>query len=230
MRQIKFLSLTLCLLVLFSFTSHSTTWDKPYLENLAKKSLEEKITPPEGGRISISVTNIDPRVTIKPCLKKLTVNIPENTTSKNVNVKISCSDPTPWQIYIPARIEQTFAVIIATTTIDKGVTLTNDNISVQYLPSNKIRGKKFTDIAALLGGKAEKRIGKGRPINTRNVCLVCKGDTVTITAKSATFTIKTQGIALSSGNLNNQIKVRNTHSGKIIRPQVTAINQVIIHL
>ena len=147
-----------------------------------------------------------------------------------LNVKISCSDSTPWQIYIPARIEQTFAVIIATTTIDKGVTLTNDNISVQYLPSNKIRGKKFTDIAALLGGKAEKRIGKGRPINTRNVCLVCKGDTVTITAKSATFTIKTQGIALSSGNLNNQIKVRNTHSGKIIRPQVTAINQVIIHL
>ncbi|MFT6248801.1 MAG: flagella basal body P-ring formation protein FlgA, partial [Cognaticolwellia sp.] len=63
-----------------------------------------------------------------------------------------------------------------------------------------------------------------------NVCLVCEGDAVTISANSPNFVIKTQGIALSSGNLNKQIKVRNTHSGKVIRSKVTAINQVTIHL
>jgi flagella basal body P-ring formation protein FlgA len=230
MLRIKLYSISLYLIVLFSFSSHSTTWDRAYLETFAKKYLEEKIVPPEGGKISISVANIDPRITIQPCKQKLIANIPQDTISRNVNVKISCDDPTPWQIYLPARIEKTFAVVIATTTIEKGTMLSKDNISVQYIASNRIRGKRLSDMTAILGSKSEKRIGKGRAINTRNVCLVCEGDAVTISANSPNFVIKTQGIALSSGNLNKQIKVRNTHSGKVIRSKVTAINQVTIHL
>jgi flagella basal body P-ring formation protein FlgA len=230
MLRIKLYSISLYLIVLFSFSSHSTTWDRAYLETFAKKYLEEKIVPPEGGKISISVANIDPRITIQPCKQKLIANIPQDTISRNVNVKISCGDPTPWQIYLPARIEKTFAVVIATTTIEKGTMLSKDNISVQYIASNRIRGKRLSDMTAILGSKSEKRIGKGRAINTRNVCLVCEGDAVTISANSPNFVIKTQGIALSSGNLNKQIKVRNTHSGKVIRSKVTAINQVTIHL
>jgi flagella basal body P-ring formation protein FlgA len=230
MLRIKLSLISLYLIVLFSFSSHSTTWDRSYLETFAKNYLEEKIVPPEGGKISISIASIDPRITIQPCKQKLKANIPQDTISRNVNVKISCDDPTPWQIYLPARIEKTFAVVIATTTIEKGAMLSKDNIGIQYLASNRIRGKKFTDITAILGSKSEKRIGKGRAINTRNVCLVCEGDSVTISANSPNFVIKTQGIALSSGNLNKQIKVRNTHSGKVIRSKVTAINQVTIHL
>lgn len=230
MHRIKLYSIALYLIVLFSPTGHATTWDKAYLETFAKQFLKEKLLPPVGGKISISIASIDPRITIKPCTQKLTANIPENTTGRNVNVKISCADSTPWKIYLPARIERTFAVVIATTVIEKGATLSKDNISVQFLTSNKIRGKKFTNISTILGSKAEKRIGKGRAINTKNVCLVCKGDSVTITAKSSNFMIKTQGIALSSGNVNKQIKVKNTRSGKAIRAKVTAINQVAIHL
>jgi flagella basal body P-ring formation protein FlgA len=230
MHRIKLSSITLYLLVLFSLTSHSTTWDRAYIEAFAKKHLEAKILPPVGGKISISVANIDSRITIKPCQQELIANIPEKTTSRNVNVKISCADSTPWQMYLHARIEKTFAVVVATATIDKGTMLSRENISIQYLGSNKIRGKKFTDIAAVLGSKAEKRIGKGSVINTKNVCLVCKGDSVTITAQSSNLMIKTQGIAVTSGNLNKQIKVKNTRSGKVIRTKVTAINQVSIHL
>jgi flagella basal body P-ring formation protein FlgA len=230
MHRIKLSSITLYLLVLFSLTSHSITWDKAYVEAFAKKQLEAKLVPPVGGKISISVANIDPRITIKPCQQELIANIPENITSRNVNIKISCDDSTPWQMYLHARIEKTFAVVVATTTIEKGAMLSKDNISIQYLGTNKIRGKRFTDITSVLGSKAEKRIGKGSVINTKNVCLVCKGDSVTITAKSSNLLIKTQGIAVTSGNLNKQIKVKNTRSGKVIRTKVTAVNQVSIHL
>ena len=230
MHRIKFYSITLYLIILFSLTSNAATWDKAYIETFAKQYLEQILPPPKGGKISISIANIDPRITIKPCEQKLIANIPENTTSRNVNVKISCADSIPWQIYLPARVERTFATVISTTVIEKGAMLSKDNIAVQYLARNKIRGKKLTDITAILGSKAEKRIGKGRAINTKNVCLVCKGDSVTISAKSSNFMIKTQGIALSSGNVNKQIKVKNTRSGKVIRAKVTATNQVAIHL
>ena len=114
MHRIKLYSITLYFIVLFSFTSHSTTWDNTYIETFAKKYLEEILLPPVGGKISISIANIDPRITIKPCQQKLIANIPENTTSRNVNVKISCADSTPWQIYLPARIEKIFGIIIVT--------------------------------------------------------------------------------------------------------------------
>jgi len=230
MYQIKLSSIVLYFLVFLSFSSHSTIWDRADIEALAKTYLEENLLPPAGGKLSISVASIDSRITIKPCQQKLIANIPENTTSRNVNVKISCADSTPWHIYLPAKIEKTFAVVVATVTIEKGVTLSQDNINIEYLASNRIRGKKLTDMTAILGGKAKKRIGKGRAVNINNICLVCKGDSVTITAKSSNFIIKTQGIAVTSGNLNNQIRVKNSRSGKIIRSKVTAINQVVIHL
>lgn len=42
--------------------------------------------------------------------------------------------------------------------------------------------------------------------------------------------IKTKGVALSSGNLHEQISVENSRSGRVIRPKVSAVNQVTINL
>lgn len=224
-----FLSIT-CFIALNPITSFATNWDRAYIQSFAKNYLKEQIPVPIGGKISIKVANIDPRVIIKPCQAPLKANIPENTSRRNVNVKITCVDSTPWQIYIPAKIERAFAVVIATNIIEKGVVLTKQNIALDYIASSKLRGERLTDINAVLGSKAEKRIGKGRPITRKSACLVCKGDAITIIAKNDKFMIKTQGTALSSGNLNQQIKVKNTRSGRVIKPKISAVNQVTINL
>lgn len=230
MPYIKVFSFILYFIVLPPSISLAGSFDGAYLESLAKDYLKDKIPPPKGGKIAITIAQLDPRIRIKPCQEVLKANIPENHSGRNVNVKISCNDSTPWKIYIPAKIEKTFAVLVATITIDKGMILSNSNIDIQYLASNKIRGKKLSNKTVVLGSKAIKRIGKGRAISRKNVCLVCKGDTVTIIAKSDNFMIKTRGVALSDGNIHQQIKVKNSRSGKIITPKVSAINQVTIHL
>ena len=217
-------------IVLFPLVSSATTWDSAYIESLAKTYLKSTIAPPSGGRISFNVTNIDPRVIIKPCQVPLTANIPENTSRRNVNVQITCEDSTSWQMYLPAKIERTFAVVVATSTIQKGAILTKKNIAIEYIANNRIRGERLTDIKSVLGSKAEQRIGADHTITKRNVCLVCKGDTITIIAKSKNFMIKTKGIALSSGNLHEQISVENSRSGRVINPKISAVNQVTINL
>ena len=230
MRTIKvFLSITY-FFVLFPLETLAATGDRAYIEAFAKTFLESQIPVPLDGKISINVSNIDPRVIIKPCQIPLRANIPENINRRNVNIKITCADSVPWQIYLPAKIKRTHAVVIATNIIEKGVTLSEQNIAIEYIASNKIRGEKLTNIAAVIGSKAEKRIGKGRTITRKNVCLVCKGDAITIIAKSDNFTIKTQGTALSSGNINQQIKVKNVRSGRVITPKISAVNQVTINL
>lgn len=230
MSYIKKISLFLYFSLFVSLLSHAITWDRAAIERFAKESIEKKLTDPTNGKITITVASIDPRITIKPCNIPLKSNIPENSIGRNVNIKISCNDSTPWQIYLPARIEITHAVLVAKKTIERGEVLSDSNVILQHIAENKIRGEKITDKTLIFGGKTKRRIAKGRAISRKNICLVCKGDAVTITAKSKSFTIKTQGVALSSGNINEQIKVRNKRSGKIITPQVKAINQVVINL
>jgi flagella basal body P-ring formation protein FlgA len=218
------------LLALLPSISLATTWDRAYIESFAKKHLESNIPAPDDGRISFNVTNIDTRIIIKPCQVPIKANIPENTNRRNVNVNITCDDATPWQLYLPAKIERTFAVVVTTSTIEKGEVLTKENIAIDYIATNKIRGERITDINSVLGSKAEKRIGNERTITKSNICLVCKGDVITIIAKNDNFLIKTKGTALSSGNLHEQIEVKNSRSGRIIKPQISAVNQVTINL
>ncbi|MBU2923272.1 flagellar basal body P-ring formation chaperone FlgA [Colwellia sp. 4_MG-2023] len=220
----------ICLLMLLPSISLATTWDRAYIESFAKKYLEANIPAPADGRISFNVTNIDTRIIIKPCQVPIKANIPENTNRRNVNVNITCDDATPWQLYLPAKIERTFAVVVTTSTIEKGEVLTKENIAIDYIATNKIRGERITDINSVLGSKAEKRIGNERTITKSNICLVCKGDVITIIAKNDNFLIKTKGTALSSGNLHEQIEVKNSRSGRIIKPQISAVNQVTINL
>ena len=224
-----FLSI-MCFIVLFPLESLATMWDRAGIESFAKTYLESKIAPPLDGKIAFKIINIDPRVIIKPCQVPLKANIPENTQRRNVNIKITCNDSIPWQLYLPAKVERTFAVVAATNNIEKGVILSELNIGIIYVTNNKIRGEKLSKIAAVIGSKAERRITKGSMINRRNVCLVCKGDTITIIAKSQNFMIKTKGKALSSGNINQQIRVKNTRSGRVINPKISAVNQVTITL
>lgn len=230
MHALKFFLFTLYFIALFPLEISATTWDRAMIESFAKSYLEEQISPLPGGKTSINVNNLDPRIIIQPCQTPLNANIPENIHRRNVIVKISCIDSTPWQIYLTAKVERTYAVVVAISTIEKGATLTEQNIAIKYLESNKTSGEKINDISAVLGSKAKKRIGKKRAITRKNVCLVCKGDAVTIIAVNQNFVIKTNGIALSSGNINQQIKVKNTRSGRIITPKISAINQVTINL
>ena len=195
-----------------------------------KTYLEENLSAPPQGKMIIKVARIDPRIAIKPCQNALMANIPEKEQLRNINVKISCPDATPWKMYLSAKVALTYPVLVAKSTIAKGSTLTEFNTEIQYIAANKIRGEKLSSHTSVLGAKSQRRIAQGRPINKKHICTVCKGDSVTIIAKSANFSIKTHGIALSSGNVNEQIRVKNTRSGKVITPQVWAINQVIINL
>ncbi len=210
--------------------SLATTLDRAYLEHFVKTHLEENLTPQENGRLTIKVTNIDPRITIKPCEIPIKANIPEKAEGRNVNVKISCDDSKPWKMYISSRVTTTFPILVAKTTIAKGSRLNTDNTEIQYIAANRIRGEKLTNQKSIIGAKSQRRIAQGRPINKKNICIVCKGDAVTIIAMSTSFSIKTQGVALSSGNIDEQIRVKNTGSGKVITPKVSATNKVVINL
>lgn len=230
MRLTKFFSFFIFLLLTNFASAQSTALNSTEIESFVKSFLIEKFPSTDEEKIRITVSKLDPRIVIKSCSVPLTANIPDKNNARNVNVKVSCDESIPWKIYISARIEITKAILIALETISKGDTLDESNVGLAYLAVNKVRGNKITDKNTILGAKAKRRIAKGKTISKSSICLVCKGDAVTIIASSESFSIKTQGVALSSGNINEQIRVRNTRSNNIITPRVKSHNQVVINL
>jgi len=230
MPYMNFFLFTSLILLLNTPIAFAKTWLHSDIEQFAQTYLENNLVVPEEGKVIIKVATLDPRIIIKPCQLPLQANIPENHNGRNLNIKINCDDSTPWNIYLPAKVEITLPVLVAKNTILKGTMLTDDNIEILFIANNKIRGERLQDKKIVLGAKAKKRIAKGRTISRKSICVVCKGDTVIIIASSENFSIKTKGVALSSGNINEQIRVKNAQSNRIITSTVKAINKVVINL
>ena len=230
MSNIKIFLAFLVLSLVYSTEAHPAKLLNTEIERFARSYLNEHLDTPSNGKISIKIAKIDPRIKLKNCESNLKANIPQNFNGRNVNIKISCTDSIPWHIYLAAKIKTVIPVVVAKKSISKGALLDSSNLVIAHLDSYKIRGTYLNDLSKVTGSKAKKKITKNHLINLKNTCSVCEGASVSITAKSENFTIKTKGKALSSGNIGDQVKVKNQQSGKIITAQVNAINKVVINL
>ncbi|TWX73193.1 flagellar basal body P-ring formation chaperone FlgA [Colwellia sp. C1TZA3] len=210
--------------------SSAMTFDRDYLYNFIKSYVEDNVSLPARGKLRIEVSEIDPRITLQPCLLPLAANIPEKHIGRNVNVKIVCPDKESWQLYIPVKIHTIVPVLVTQMRINKGTLLSNTNIEIIFKDNAQIRGTVLTDPKIVIGARTKRNLSQGSAITNKNTCFVCKGEPVNIIAKSEVFEIKSFGIALNDGSLGEIISVRNRKSGRVVQGQVNAINQVIINL
>ena len=208
----------------------SQTVDREQLRTFTKQFLEKNIAIPAQGKMMVSVSSIDPRIIIKPCLSALVANIPENHNGRNVNVKINCNDPAPWYLFIPTKIQMVVPVVISKSIISKGSRVDESNVTIEYRDTRRIRGEILDDLSSVIGTRAKRKLSAGNILTRKNICFVCKGSHVTLIAKSKSFMIKTVGIALKDGGIGEQISVRNEKSGRTVTGRVSAINKVIINL
>jgi len=219
-------------LFIFALAPHcgASNYDRDYIINFAKKFVEQNTAIPSKGKIVVSPASIDPRITIKPCSVPLSANIPENYSSRNVNVKISCVSSTPWHIFLPVKVKTTIPVLVTKNKISKGSVLDESNMTIEWRDLYKVRGEIIENEKLIVGAKTKRTLMQGAVISKKNICVVCKGERVVIIAQSKDFVIKTAGVALKNGTFGEHINVKNTRSGRTINAQVKAINKVLINL
>ena len=62
------------------------------------------------------------------------------------------------------------------------------------------------------------------------VCRVCKGENVTCYASLRGLRIKTTGIALEDGTLDELVRVKNKKSGKVLNARVDGVESVQVNI
>ncbi|MFQ6370296.1 flagellar basal body P-ring formation chaperone FlgA [Shewanella sp. YIC-542] len=226
--------LTLGLWSAASMAQEPVAPDISAIETLAKETVAKKIQPAPNARVSIIPQTLDNRLVIPRCSSPLTAALAsEREISRNNTVRVSCTSPDldyPWQLYLSVRVSISYPVVVARETLAPGTLLSAAQMAVRYVDQYSVNGEQFDATAQLIGTRLKRRVPKDYPIFGSNICFVCKGDAVSIIARTEKFQIKTVGEATEDGNLGEQIRVKNTRSNKMIEATITKVGEVRVKM
>lgn len=198
-----------------------------YLLKQVYSQLNEAVAPED---IEISINNMDSRITFAPCDQALVLH--RNSSQRipgRALVKVSCTSPTPWSIFVPATVSWHQEVIVSTNNIDRGQIINSSDIKQQRLHITRVTGQLMSDRSQVVGKVATRRIMANKLLDTRylrTADAVRKGDSVTVIARSGNIAIKVEGIAMANGQKGEQVRVRNNSSQRVVKARIIDIGVV----
>ncbi len=168
----------------------------------------------------LRTSKIDSRLRLRSCQKSLQIEFStQERTYGNTSLRVSCSEPVQWKLYLPVSIDLFDDVLVSTQPLLRGQII--DTNSVEYQKSNisrlssgyYSRGKNLENL------EASRNLAQGTlltPANLRPRLMVKTGQQVTLILIYKGLSIRSSGKALQSAHFGQIVKVRNSQSNKIV--------------
>ncbi|MGE6193969.1 flagellar basal body P-ring formation chaperone FlgA [Aeromonas media] len=177
----------------------------------------------------VTAGTIDERLPLNHCEEGLTISLPAKMEiRRNTTVYLKCEGDKPWDLYLPVRVSIQKPYVTVAAPVAKGDILSESMLTLAYQDQTLIRGDYLTDPAALIGVRSKRELKPGQPIRLTQVCVVCKGDQVTLSAENSSMQIKTMARALQDGSFGDMIRLVNIRSGRAVQGQVSAVGSVVV--
>ncbi|SEM38516.1 flagella basal body P-ring formation protein FlgA [Pseudomonas sp. ok272] len=182
------------------------------------------------GRYEIEVNKLDPRLRLPACDKELTATLesPAKPIGR-VTVKVRCDGASPWTVFVPAQVRLFRDVVTTTRPLKRAGIIEPGDVAMRERDISLINQGYMTDVDQAIGQKLVRPMVNDQVItlvHLEQAEVVRKGDQVVITARSGTLSVRMPGEALTNGGMNEQIRVKNLNSQRVIKAQVTAPGQV----
>ncbi|CAH0534139.1 hypothetical protein VST7929_02040 [Vibrio stylophorae] len=215
--------ISLCL----SFNLHAATQSQiDAVRSAALETVYGQVAEPEHGELALEANRIDSRLKLTHCPEPLITSIPgSQNIQSNVTVLVRC-EPDNWQVYVPVRVKVLVPMVVATRPLARGAMITAADLDLQMLDSRHIRGHIYTDARQIIGSRIKRNVGMGQAVQSNDICVVCRNDTVIITAQGGGLSVIAKGTALSDGTEGEEVRVRNSKSRRIIDGVVTGVGEV----
>jgi flagella basal body P-ring formation protein FlgA len=203
---------------------------KHQLIQQAELFVAKQLNPNNTKTLDVSAMTIDDRIAIPSCASSIQFSASEEALSQsNVTVKAQCLTSN-WYMFMVVKAVEKQSVVVLSSAVSPGTLLTAGNVKIIKMNKKRLRTTTFADIEEVIGARIKRRVAAGRPVDPNNLCYVCKGDSVSISAGSVAMRVKTRGIALEDGNMGETIRVKNTRSNKKIHARVAGSGQVEISI
>jgi flagella basal body P-ring formation protein FlgA len=116
-------------------------------------------------------------------------------------------------------------VVVASTNLLAGQVLQRESLKLERMEADKINKAHYQELQGLEGQELMRAMRAGEPIRVsdlRPATLVKRGEMVLmIVGTPATFEISVKAEAMQDGRAGEQIKLRNTESGRTLSAVVT---------
>ena len=200
-----------------------------YLQEQAQAFVLDQLDVPLDAQAEVKAGTIDERLPLHHCEEGLTISLPAKMEiRRNTTVYLKCEGDKPWDLYLPVRVSIQKPYVTVAAPVAKGDILSESMLTLAYQDQTLIRGDYLTDPSALIGVRSKRELKPGQPIRLTQVCVVCKGDQVTLSAENSSMQIKTMARALQDGSFGEIIKLVNIRSGKTVEGKVSAVGAVSV--
>ncbi|WP_421715021.1 flagellar basal body P-ring formation chaperone FlgA, partial [Aeromonas media] len=193
------------------------------MQEQAQTFVLDQLDVPLDAQAEVTAGTIDERLPLNHCEEGLTISLPAKMEiRRNTTVYLKCEGEKPWDLYLPVRVSIQKPYVTVAAPVAKGDILSESMLTLAYQDQTLIRGDYLTDPASLIGVRSKRELKPGQPIRLTQVCVVCKGDQVTLSAENSSMQIKTMARALQDGSFGDMIRLVNIRSGRAVQGQVSA--------
>ncbi len=201
------------------------------IRNTAKIFLEEKTTSADTKDIELNIGQIDPRLKLKKCNQPLVAFLPQGSKSLGkLSVGIKCNGPVPWKIFLSATKYQFQTVVIANNSLAKGKLISKQDLAYKRVRISNFRKQPAVNSNQVVMTSPRRFIRAGSIIYRNNICMICKGNTVNVSAGSEFFSINLEAEALADASIGERVKLRNSKSRRIFDGMVIGRNKAQVQL
>jgi len=176
---------------------------------------------------------LDSRLKLPKCDKPLHMHVKSHAHSlSNATINVSCDSVKRWSIFVPVRIEVFSYAITVSKPISKGQQVTLRHLSKKRVNTVTLRGGFFTSNSEVLGQQALKTMRAGqiiKPSMLKAADAIEKGDKIIVRVEHPFLSVKVNAIALESGAVGDQIRVKNNESKKTVYATVQKSGIAIVN-
>ena len=195
------------------------------IRDAARDFLQQQLENSGQNDTEITISRLDSRLKLSPCSGDLEAFLPtERQLIGKLTVGVKCTEPKPWSVYVPARIDVYQNVLAASRPLLRGQTVTAHDVLMvrkKMQPRSRNFFHKLDDIENMI---IKRNIAAGKVFTPQLVQpprLVHRGEEVILFAKTGELTVRMVGTALNDGSRGDLIQVRNSSSNRIIEGIVT---------
>ena len=178
-------------------------------------------------RVEVTINPVNPTLDLPFCLTPLEISLPFNS-GQRITARVNCHTPV-WSLFVTAQVRQLMDVVITNRPLIRNSIIGPNDVRLSEQDVIRLSGDYFLQPTDVIGKQVRRPIGSDQVINSRMVevaLAVKRGDQVSLESRRGSLVIRTVGVALEDGNLNQQIRVRNENSGNEVRAIVIAPGRV----
>jgi flagella basal body P-ring formation protein FlgA len=189
----------------------------PALRTAAESAVRRVVDPVLAG-VKLEATALDPRVRLAACPKLDTFANPPRGAQTRVIARVTCASPA-WTLNIPVEIRRTHTVLVLRRAVGRGESIAAADVTAQTRELPGLASPFVSSPEHLAGRLTRRPLPEGTAVtaDALNAALLIKrGQQVTLVAESSGFEVRAPGRAMADAGANQQVRVQNLNSLKIV--------------